>query len=1028
MKSSKLVGTVLFFLLALFILVALIIYFFQYKQQVFDKREINEKTLTIRTVEYSNEGITLQYPQLEGFEDAEKEEKINGLIKAHILESNLKVAEELPDTDKLILNMDYEITMNTPDVLSILYKGFSELQSDSETYYYGCEVAALTIDLLNAKEMSLTDFVTIDKELVRSIKESVKVVGGAPQDWEISHGALIDIVQQQNEENIIQGLQEGWSYYTFCITPKSVIVSIAIPHSEGDYVLIEVEPLKGKKQEENFVSEVVDTQKISTEHHDTLYFEEAEAVICQADNAVREIMQCLENNEKMNKADIYAHLENYFDKSIIDYVLFCYQILETNGEYTYKPYSEYKLFWMDVNSEMRELSQKNENYEIGVVFRHAWKINQEEEVVPVKIEWKEDRWKITDISQWYNDFCYYHMQGENFAPDYFTKEQAEWLIVNFGIDENGKRIPITANVDNNGYILANSSQRLLSEEEIDGLSVYESYLAVQEIYARHGKKFSDSVLQQHFSALEWYKPYSFIFSKEPLSEIENENIKKLNDKRLLERGWVGEEVLPEYGSLYPVTNNEIGSITEEEAACIVYQTFEMVDEVMTYKEENLIEEKSQDVIQYYSLGEYSDEDSLKAYLAKWFNEKTFDYLLMMYNTRTGISKDENGQFYVSREGTYAGESYEPYFASKISFKEKNEDRVVLEVAFYNYSLPEINTGEIVLERRNDEWIITSISHPYYDALIKIYKSEKMSMEDIIEACIGSDFVYSKRNSEEWTIFECVPNGDSFYAEPSTIKVKQDFSLQGCGYEEAKALFSEVIDYYVMWYFESPQNEYGITDVFEAVADNGSKDYYLLKRGDNYYWLLVDGKNNLSINMFSHMWSDDAAMEYRKQVVECIGGKKNRIISNKNNQENRAEYEIYFDNLNEADYTATLLIDSHQYTWIIYSGQEEKQRINWESKGQKKYPLFLDANKDGYTDMMVATLQGTSYDVHDLYIWKKESEGFEKVIYEDWIGELEVKEDCLWNWQRLTGGFNLQTLTWNGDKLVLISEEEIMPEE
>lgn len=207
-----------------------------------------EENVPIRTETYSNEGITIQYPQLEELEDEKKEEKINELIKSHIIDSNLKVAEELPDTDKLILNMDYKITMNSPEVLSILYKGYSELQSHSETYYYGCEVATLTIDLIHAEEMQLTDFVAIDNELVRRIKESVKVVGGAPQEWEIRQEDLMDAVQQQEEEYMIQGLQEGWSYYTFCITPKSVILSIAIPHSEGDYALIEVDYFNGKSR------------------------------------------------------------------------------------------------------------------------------------------------------------------------------------------------------------------------------------------------------------------------------------------------------------------------------------------------------------------------------------------------------------------------------------------------------------------------------------------------------------------------------------------------------------------------------------------------------------------------------------------------------------------------------------------------------------------------------------------------------------------------------------------------------------
>lgn len=137
--------------------------------------------------------------------------------------------------------MEYEITMQTSEVLSILYRGYSNLQSLPNDNYYACEIDAQTIDLVNMTEMKLSDFVSIDSELVKQIKQSSKIVSGAPDEWEKSQEDLTDIIQYENEKFIIKGLKEEWSYYTFCVTPQSLIISIAIPHSEGDYALIEID-------------------------------------------------------------------------------------------------------------------------------------------------------------------------------------------------------------------------------------------------------------------------------------------------------------------------------------------------------------------------------------------------------------------------------------------------------------------------------------------------------------------------------------------------------------------------------------------------------------------------------------------------------------------------------------------------------------------------------------------------------------------------------------------------------------------
>lgn len=55
------------------------------------------------------------------------------------------------------------------------------------------------------------------------------------------------------------------------------------------------------------------------------------------------------------------------------------------------------------------------------------------------------------------------------------------------------------------YILPESDSVFLSMEDLEGLSAEECRLARNEIYARHGRLFTDEMLQEYFYSLDWYE-------------------------------------------------------------------------------------------------------------------------------------------------------------------------------------------------------------------------------------------------------------------------------------------------------------------------------------------------------------------------------------------------------------------------------------------------------------------------------------------------------------------------------------------
>lgn len=61
-----------------------------------------------------------------------------------------------------------------------------------------------------------------------------------------------------------------------------------------------------------------------------------------------------------------------------------------------------------------------------------------------------------------------------------------------------------AKTENDDYILPESNSRLLTDADVDGLSLKEINYAKNEIYARRGRKFASKELRDYFNSKDWY--------------------------------------------------------------------------------------------------------------------------------------------------------------------------------------------------------------------------------------------------------------------------------------------------------------------------------------------------------------------------------------------------------------------------------------------------------------------------------------------------------------------------------------------
>ena len=103
---------------------------------------------------------------------------------------------------------------------------------------------------------------------------------------------------------------------------------------------------------------------------------------------------------------------------------------------------------------------------------------------------------------------------------YAGEAEAEYMPV-----DNVSSYDTLANPDT--YVLPESDSRYYSADELQDLSLWELYLARNEIYARHGRGFVNRDLTDYFATRTWYQqlytPEEFDAMASPLNDYEREN-------------------------------------------------------------------------------------------------------------------------------------------------------------------------------------------------------------------------------------------------------------------------------------------------------------------------------------------------------------------------------------------------------------------------------------------------------------------------------------------------------------------------
>lgn len=203
--------------------------------------ETKNQPFSITTATFSQDNIKILYPQIKGLGDNSKENTINDLIKNDVLNSQVEAPikyyqDATHTTVKLTLDLEYQVTLNTTELLSVIYTGYSNIEGSA---FPTKSIYAITIDLKNATKLELSDFTTMDTNLAQKIKQSIAVTNDAVKNG-MDKNVLITAIQSMDDQTLIQGLKEQWAYNTFYVTPNSLVVSVDVAHAIGDYALVEL--------------------------------------------------------------------------------------------------------------------------------------------------------------------------------------------------------------------------------------------------------------------------------------------------------------------------------------------------------------------------------------------------------------------------------------------------------------------------------------------------------------------------------------------------------------------------------------------------------------------------------------------------------------------------------------------------------------------------------------------------------------------------------------------------------------------
>lgn len=178
--------------------------------------------------------IVISYPTISGLSDSSKQQKINNLLKTEAFTEFTDYSQDQGiNIEDLTLTIEYEISLQNNNLLSVCYKGYVYLKGAA---YPRSLFTTINIDINEGKRIKLGDLVNIDDDLVQKVKEGLYSYIDKDPDWAVVYR------QELNNDLLDELVNADYELGADCnsyITNEYLVLSFLTQHVAGDHFEIE---------------------------------------------------------------------------------------------------------------------------------------------------------------------------------------------------------------------------------------------------------------------------------------------------------------------------------------------------------------------------------------------------------------------------------------------------------------------------------------------------------------------------------------------------------------------------------------------------------------------------------------------------------------------------------------------------------------------------------------------------------------------------------------------------------------------
>lgn len=193
-----------------------------------------ELSYTLTEEVYTENGVTISYPQLTNASDAAKQDEVNDLL----FNEAYKVLNFYEGTEGLDLEVDYAVSYESPSFLSVQYagSGYVEGAAHPNNLFY-----TTNIDLEHMERIRLKDVINADESFIELFKsDAFKPVNPDHKEFEKELKENVSVTDLQNADSL-DGIGTDQHSETFTyFTEDGIGINFGTSHAVGGHAAFEI--------------------------------------------------------------------------------------------------------------------------------------------------------------------------------------------------------------------------------------------------------------------------------------------------------------------------------------------------------------------------------------------------------------------------------------------------------------------------------------------------------------------------------------------------------------------------------------------------------------------------------------------------------------------------------------------------------------------------------------------------------------------------------------------------------------------